>query len=71
MWTDLGGWLYGDVWPNIFASGVCVIIGSVTGWFWKIKPHLKAQRLHREAEAAHREQVTTQLAELHQAVNDG
>lgn len=71
MWTDLATWLYSNVWGNLVASFLAWIIAGSAAWFWKIRPHLRAQAAHRAAERAHREQVTTQLAELHQAVNDG
>jgi hypothetical protein len=65
--TTLGAWLYANVFGNIVAS----LLAFGAAWFWKVRPHFKAQRLHREAEAAHREVVCTQLAELHKAVQDG
>jgi hypothetical protein len=67
MLAAIGAWLYANVFGNLVAS----LIAFVAAWFWKVRPHFKAQRLHREAEAAHRQHVDTQLADLHQAVNDG
>lgn len=73
MWGQLWAWLTGQVWPNIFASGVCFVIG----YFWKVRPHIKAQKAHREAEIVHRahmrrqiEQLHAKQDELHQTVRD-
>jgi hypothetical protein len=63
--VSLGAWLYANVFGNLVAS----LIAFVSAWFWKVRPHFKAQRLHREAEASHRVAVCNQLAEIHKAVN--
>lgn len=58
--TAIGAWLYANTAGNIVASVMC----GVAVWFWKIRPHLKAQRAHREAETAHRVHVAQQLKAL-------
>lgn len=57
-------WLLANTPGNLAASAICFVIA----WFWKIRPHLKAQAAHRLAEKLHREHVKTQLAALHEAV---
>lgn len=71
MLPTLIAWLYSNVWGNLVASFLAWIIAGGAAWFWKIRPHLRAQAEHRAAEAAHRDRVTAQLAALHKAVNDG
>jgi|ERR1700753_4167870 len=52
--TVIGRWLYANVVGNEVAS----LLAFVAAWFWKIRPHLKAQREHREDVAAHMEHET-------------
>lgn len=47
-------WLYANVTGNLVASAICFI----AAWFWKIRPHLRRQRLHRE-------DMAVQIADLH------
>ena len=68
MLATLVAWLYTNVWGNLVASFLAWIIAGSAAWFWKIRPHIRAQRLHREAEVEHREHVCTQLAKIHEAV---
>lgn len=76
VWTILWpGW--SSLWPNVEASIICWGIPTGVLWVWKIRPHLRAQRAHRTAAAAHRAHVEAQLQalhdkhhELHQAVVD-
>lgn len=63
MLGTLAAWLYANVWGNLVASFVAWIIAATAAWFWKIRPHVRAQ-------AAHRDHVTRQLADLHQAVSN-
>lgn len=44
----LGAWLYANVLGNEVASLLAWIAVSVTAWFWKIRPHFRAQQAHRE-----------------------
>lgn len=65
MWPHLWAWLAGQVWPNIFASGVCVAIG----YFWSIRPHMKRQSLHREQVSLHHKRVEDRLEDLYRKIN--
>lgn len=69
MIVALGQWLYANVFGNLVAGFLQIALVALPVWFRKIKPHLAAQRAHRQAEAAHREHVNRKLADLHKAVN--
>lgn len=69
IWTVLWpGW--SSLWPNIEASIICWGVPAGVLWVWKIRPHLRAQKTHWAAEAAHRAHVTAQLAILHTKHDD-
>lgn len=46
--SALFAWLWTAVAPNLVASG----IAFAAAWTWKIRPHVRAQREHREDVAA-------------------
>lgn len=38
----VAAWLWANTAGNLVASAICVVVG----WFWKVRPHLHAQRAH-------------------------
>lgn len=53
-------WFVDNVWPNLFASAVCVAIA----WFWKVEPHLK--KIHK-----HNEYMRLRTEQLHKELRNG
>lgn len=45
----IGRWLYANVVGNEVAS----LLALVAAWFWKVRPHFKAQAEHRAVVAEH------------------
>lgn len=58
-------WLYVNVWGNLVASGIV----AVAAWFWKIRPHVHAQRAHRVAETQHRANLAAWIEGLHERLD--
>lgn len=52
-----------QAWSQIFPNVVATILSGAAMWFWSIRPHLNAARRHRD-------DLTRQLAELHQTVRE-
>lgn len=64
----VAGWLY----VNVLGNEVASLLALAAAWFWKVRPHLVAQRRHQdevarhvEHERQHRLNVEHWLAGLH------
>lgn len=63
--TAVVSWLWANTAGNLLASAMV----GVAGWFWKIRPHVHAQRAHRVAETQHRANVAAWIEGLHERLD--
>lgn len=63
--ADVVTWLWNNTAGNILATIMC----GIAVWFWKLRPHLRAQRAHRIAAEQHRADMTDAVAALHQRLD--